>query len=109
MTPLSILRTANWLHTIHVYLLFLDNHDEDPHFLSKAILRHLEQQQKEEFCLSPPPHQEKAHPLQGASLRNGEWHHPDPMSREPTLMISLERPQPLKEPVEDTEYYHRDT
>ncbi|KAE8286234.1 Stimulator of interferon genes protein [Larimichthys crocea] len=37
-------------------ILLNDEHEDDPHFLSKAILRHLQQQEKEEFCLSPPPH-----------------------------------------------------
>ncbi|XP_053180347.1 stimulator of interferon genes protein [Scomber japonicus] len=92
-------------------ILLNDEHVDDPHFLSKAIVRHLEQQEKEEFCLTPPPHQEMEHPFATASkvLLNGqpvidEWHHQEPMSREPTLMISLEKPQPLREPVEVT--YH---
>ncbi|KAF1384322.1 hypothetical protein PFLUV_G00117130 [Perca fluviatilis] len=78
-------------------ILLNDEHEDDPHFLSKAILRHLQQQEKEEFCLTPPPHQEMAHPL-----ANGDWHHPEQMSREPTLMFSLEKPQPLRDPVENT-------
>uniref|UniRef100_A0A8D0AVV7 Stimulator of interferon genes protein n=1 Tax=Sander lucioperca TaxID=283035 RepID=A0A8D0AVV7_SANLU len=86
-------------------ILLNDEHEDDPHFLSKAILRHLQQQEKEEFCLTPPPHQEMVHPLasaSGAPAVNGDWHHPEQMSREPTLMFSLEKPQPLREPVENT-------
>ncbi|KAM9357129.1 stimulator of interferon genes protein [Symphorus nematophorus] len=91
-------------------VLLNDEHEDDPHFLSKAILRHLQQQEKEEFCLTPPPHQEMAHPFtntsnaQSALPMNNEYHF-EPMSREPTLMISLDRPQPLKEPVENTDVY----
>lgn len=71
--------------------------------MSKAILRHLQQQEHEEFCLTPPPHQETEHPL-GAPTPNSDWQ--APMSREPTLMFSLEPPQPLREPIEDTDHYN---
>lgn len=90
-------------------LLLLDEHEDEPHFLSKAILRHLQQQEKEEFCVTPPPQQEMVHPFRkpsGAAALNGEWHRSEPMSREPTLMLSLEEPLPLMEPVEDTDQYH---
>lgn len=100
----------------HYKLILLnDEHEDDPHFLSKAILRHLEQQEKEEFCVTPPPRQEMVHPFYSKSSpavsvppQNGGY---DPMSweHEPTLMFSLEKPQPLKEAVEDSDYYHRDT
>nr|XP_046263016.1 stimulator of interferon genes protein [Scatophagus argus] len=93
-------------------ILLDDEYVDDPHFLSKAILRHLKQQKEEEFCLTPPPHMEMAHPLSNTPSAlpnglplNGEWHNPEPMSREPTLMFSLDRPLPLKEPVEITDYY----
>ncbi|XP_044218728.1 stimulator of interferon genes protein [Thunnus albacares] len=93
-------------------ILLNDEHVDDPHFLSKAILRHLEQQEKEEFCLTPPPHQETAHPCADTSIAqpnglpiNRDWHRPEPMSREPTLMFSLEQPLPLREPVENTDHY----
>lgn len=92
-----------------VLILPPDEHEDDPHFLSKAILRHLHQQEKEEFCVTPPPQQEMEHPIKrpsGAAALNGEWHCSEPMSREPTLMYSFEQPQPLKEPVEDTDYYN---
>ncbi|XP_063344015.1 stimulator of interferon genes protein [Pelmatolapia mariae] len=79
-------------------ILLNDEQEDDPHFLSKAILRHLEQQEREEFCLTPNPQQERAHPFVGnADTNNGEV-----MSRDPTLMISLEQPQPLRVPTEDT-------
>ncbi|XP_029298114.1 stimulator of interferon genes protein [Cottoperca gobio] len=48
-------------------ILLYDEHEEDPHFLSKALLRHLQQQEKEEFCLTPPPHQEMGHLLASTS------------------------------------------
>uniref|UniRef100_A0A3P9LCC3 Stimulator of interferon genes protein n=1 Tax=Oryzias latipes TaxID=8090 RepID=A0A3P9LCC3_ORYLA len=70
-------------------ILLLDETEDDPHFLSKAILRHLNQQEREEFCLNPIPQQETNPPLA-------------PMSRMPTLMISLEPPQPLRDPAEDS-------
>lgn len=83
----------------------LDEHEEDPHFLSKAILRHLQQQEKEEFFLFPPSHQETSPPPSAPPI-NGNWRAiPEPMSREPTIMISLEKPQPLKVPVESTDNY----
>lgn len=101
----------------HYKLILLnDEHEDDPHFLSKAILRHLEQQEKEEFCVTPPPCQEMVHPfhsrsssLPSAPPMNGGYRTPAPMSREPTLMFSLEKPQPLKEAVENSDYYHRDS
>ncbi|CAI5651471.1 stimulator of interferon genes protein [Oreochromis niloticus] len=83
-------------------LILLNDEQDDPHFLSKAILRHLEQQEREEFCLTPNPQQERPHPFVGnADTNNADA---DVMSRDPTLMISLEQPQPLRGPMEDT--YH---
>ncbi|XP_070692938.1 stimulator of interferon genes protein [Pempheris klunzingeri] len=97
-------------------VLLSDEHEDDPHFLSKVILRHLQQQETEEFCLTPPPQQEVAHPFRTTSSAppsappmSGDWHRPEPLSREPTLMFSLERPQPLKGPVENTDHYHGTT
>ncbi|CAN9514722.1 unnamed protein product [Ophioblennius macclurei] len=87
-------------------ILLDDEHEDDAHYLSKTILRHLQQQEKEEFCLTPPPHQEMQNPLQ-----NGAWKSPlvnaercwsEPLSREPTLMFSLDQPQPLKEAEENS-------
>ncbi|XP_029021684.1 stimulator of interferon genes protein isoform X2 [Betta splendens] len=83
-------------------LLLLDDEEEqDAHALSKAVLRHLEQQEREEVCVTPPPLQDTAHPL-GAPA-SSQWQCPDLMSREPTIMVSLEAPRTLKEPVEDAE------
>ncbi|KAM4621741.1 stimulator of interferon genes protein isoform 1-T2 [Polymixia lowei] len=87
-------------------ILLDDEHEEDPHFLSKVILRHLQQQEKEEFCVTPPPQQESEHPFNTvpcAPHQNVDWRNAE-MSREPTLMFSLERPQPLREAVENTDY-----
>ncbi|XP_026186173.1 stimulator of interferon genes protein [Mastacembelus armatus] len=89
-------------------ILLSDEHEDDPHGLSKTILRHLQQQEREEFCLAPPPRQERVHPSANTANAlpvNGEWHHPELMSRIPTLMFSLDEPQPLKEPVEDSEHH----
>ncbi|KAM9850125.1 LOW QUALITY PROTEIN: stimulator of interferon genes protein [Aulostomus maculatus] len=41
----------------------IDEHVDDHHFLSKTILRHLQQQEREEFCLDPPKHQETTCPF----------------------------------------------
>lgn len=97
-------------------ILLNDEREDDPHFLSKVILRHLLQQEKEEFCLTPPPQQETVHPSAStstvqpsASCLTGDRGHPEPMSREPTLMISMEKPLPLRAPVENTDYYYRST
>ncbi|XP_068439026.1 stimulator of interferon genes protein isoform X2 [Clinocottus analis] len=93
-------------------ILVNDEHEDDPHLLSKAILRHLQQQEREEFCITPPPQQELFNPFAlmsssppSAPPMNGDCHLPEPMSREPTLMFSMEGPQPLKEAVEDTDHY----
>ncbi|XP_033488625.2 stimulator of interferon genes protein [Epinephelus lanceolatus] len=88
-------------------ILLNDEHEDDPHFLSKAILRHLQQQEKEEFCLTPPPHQEIGHPFMSTSSAppSAPSMNQVPMSREPTLMFSLEKPKPLREPVESTDHY----
>ncbi|XP_037531041.1 stimulator of interferon genes protein [Nematolebias whitei] len=92
-------------------ILLSDEHEDDPHFLSKTILRHLEQQKKEEFCLNPPPQREAKQASLGSFLtpavNNAVWHSLESMSREPTLMISLEKPEPLKEPVEDMDLNYR--
>ncbi|KAF3693609.1 Stimulator of interferon genes protein [Channa argus] len=88
-------------------ILLNEEHGDDPHALSKAILRHLEQQEKEEVCVTPPPHQETVHPFRGTPSVpgfGGALHHPEPLSKEPTLMFSMERPQPLMDPVEDTDH-----
>ncbi|KAI3351990.1 hypothetical protein L3Q82_020812 [Scortum barcoo] len=91
-------------------ILLNDEHEDDPHFLSKAILRHLQQQEKEEFCLTPPPQQE-VNPFRTTSSApttappsTPPFNH-EPMSREPTLMFSLDKPKSLKAPVENTDVY----
>ncbi|XP_041654179.1 stimulator of interferon genes protein [Cheilinus undulatus] len=91
----------------HYRLILLnDEHDDDPHFLSKAILRHLQQQEKEEFCLTPPPHQEATPGSYNLRATPENWVnlHPEPISEEPTLMISSEGPQSLRMPVEISDY-----
>ncbi|KAK1903901.1 Stimulator of interferon protein [Dissostichus eleginoides] len=97
----------------HYKLILLnDEHEEDPHFLSKAILRNLQQQEKEEYCLTPSPQQEMVNPFPSQSSSRasappieGDWHHPDPISREPTLMFSLDPPHTLKHPEENSHHY----
>ncbi|XP_034454488.1 stimulator of interferon genes protein [Hippoglossus hippoglossus] len=95
----------------YTLILLNDERKDDSHFLSKAILTHLQQQEKEEFCLTPCPKQDTVNPLANTSSvqpsawhLNGRWQHPEPLSREPTIMISLEKPQPLKVPVEMSEH-----
>ncbi|KAF6715306.1 Stimulator of interferon genes protein [Oryzias melastigma] len=70
-------------------ILLLNETEDDPHFLSKSILKHLNQQEREEIFLNLLPQQEMEPPA-------------EVMSRVPTLMISLESPQPLRDPVEVT-------
>lgn len=96
----------------YTLILLNDEHEDDPHFLSKSILRHLHQQDKEEFPLFPE--QTRPSPLTAAvsiSAQNGHndgrWCHSDSMSQEPSLMFSLERPRPLREPEETSDCYHR--
>ncbi|KAM6924001.1 stimulator of interferon genes protein [Xenentodon cancila] len=94
----------------YTLILLDDECHHGPHHLSEAILRHLKQQEKEEFCLRPPPQQETEQRISAtasAPSMNGEWHRQEPMSREPTLMISLDKPKSLKEPVENSDPYHR--
>ncbi|CAJ1058334.1 stimulator of interferon genes protein [Xyrichtys novacula] len=79
-----------------------DEHEEDPHFLSKTILRHLQQQEKEEFCLTPHPRQEMADPFACVSPLSER----SQMSREPTIMMSMEQPQSLKVPEECTDHFY---
>nr|XP_043895740.1 stimulator of interferon genes protein [Solea senegalensis] len=88
-------------------ILLNDEHDDDPHYLSKTIVGHLQQQEKEEFCLTTPPQQDTGHPLAGVRpcVPHGDWQHIEAESREPTLMISLDKPQPLKEPIEITDHF----
>ncbi|XP_010896713.2 stimulator of interferon genes protein [Esox lucius] len=73
-------------------ILLSDENEDDPHFLSKAILKNLDQQ-KEEFNVL------HHNPLVG------DWHraneHIEPMSTEPTLMISDAIPHTLRIPVEN--------
>ncbi|XP_047208650.1 stimulator of interferon genes protein [Girardinichthys multiradiatus] len=83
----------------YTLILLKDEHEDDPHFLSKTILKHLEQQNKEEFCLNSAPQLETKN-----AVGIEDWQNPNPMSRDPTLMISLEKPQSLRCPVEDTDY-----
>lgn len=54
---------------------------EDPHFLSKVILKHLQQQEKEEYSLS-----------EGSEVQTDQH---EAMSRDPTLMISNDAPRSL--------------
>lgn len=90
---------------LYKLILINDEHEEDPHFLSKTILRHLKQQEREEFCVTPPPHQKM---LDAFATQETQPSAPpmnaEPLSREPTLMYSLEKPQPLKEAEENSHY-----
>ncbi|XP_028315520.1 stimulator of interferon genes protein [Gouania willdenowi] len=93
-------------------ILLNDKDGNDPHFLSKAILQHLEQQEKEEYCVTPLPKQEMVRPifaLPTAPPLIGEQQQQqlELLSTEPTLMFSLEKPHSLKEAVENTDDYYR--
>nr|XP_019937633.1 PREDICTED: stimulator of interferon genes protein isoform X1 [Paralichthys olivaceus] len=89
----------------YTLILINDVPKDDPHFLSKTILTHLQQQEKEEFCLTPSPKQEMMNPFANTSGVQPSELHPEPMSGEPTIMISLnDKPQPLREPIENSDY-----
>ncbi|KAI1898492.1 hypothetical protein AGOR_G00072910 [Albula goreensis] len=83
-------------------LIILDDDQEaeqDSHFLSKEILKQLQQEEKEEYSLAPP---------EEAALNANIGPQVAFMSRAPTLMISNDMsnndlPSPLKEPVETTD------
>ncbi|KAK1138233.1 stimulator of interferon genes protein isoform X1, partial [Acipenser oxyrinchus oxyrinchus] len=61
--------------------IMYDEAAEDPHFLSKVILKHLQQQEKEEYSLS-----------EGSEVQTDQH---KAMSRDPTLMISNDAPASL--------------
>ncbi|XP_030622616.1 stimulator of interferon genes protein [Chanos chanos] len=95
-------------------ILLDDDHSEDPHFLSKEILKHLQQEERE-FCLDPPLRapiiqQNGARPIPekgGYTYDDGNMTNSmsEEFSSPPTLMIS--RPLPLRaEPVENTDYHN---
>ncbi|XP_021415347.2 stimulator of interferon genes protein-like [Oncorhynchus mykiss] len=81
-------------------ILLNDEHEDDPHFLSKAILKNLDQQEKEEFYVLPVnPQPEVDHPLiPPATIRIDDMHQIEPMSSVPSLMISHDMPHTLREP-----------
>lgn len=87
----------------YTLILLNDEHEDDPHYLSKSILRHLQQQDREEYPMlrpgTPPPH-----PEQSPGQYRGTWgdvHEGDALSRDPTLMFS--EPRSLRGPVEMTD------
>uniref|UniRef100_A0A4W5M1E0 Uncharacterized protein n=1 Tax=Hucho hucho TaxID=62062 RepID=A0A4W5M1E0_9TELE len=86
-------------------ILLNDEHEDDPHFLSKAILRNLDQQEKEEFYVLPVNPQPEVHrPLiPPATIRIDDRHQIEPMSSVPSLMISHDMPRTLREPVENSD------
>ncbi|KAG7465225.1 hypothetical protein MATL_G00173990 [Megalops atlanticus] len=72
-------------------ILLDDEGDQDPHFLSKEILKELQQEEREEYPMIPL-REEPVRFLQDGVL-----------SRTPTLMISNDMPRSLREPVETTD------
>ncbi|KAJ8351444.1 hypothetical protein SKAU_G00229200 [Synaphobranchus kaupii] len=71
-------------------LIVLDDEREqegepDPYFLSKTILKQLQQEEREEYPVAPP---------------RDKLFKPEVLSRVPTLMISDDLPSPLRDPVE---------
>lgn len=97
----------------HYRLILLDDeHTGDPHYLSREIIQHLKQQDRE---IHMDPIQEQTneiHPVpEEGPIKyfNGVRHatYPeDPISNDPTLMFS--QPQSLRsEPVETTDYFNQ--
>lgn len=84
----------------YTLILLNDEHEDDPHYLSKAILSHLQQQDTEEYPMVYPqklaPQQEQNRP---SSCRIIE----DAPSKDPTLMFSP--PCSLRGPEEVTDCY----
>lgn len=87
----------------YTLILLNDEHEDDPHFLSKIILKSLLQQEKEEYCLTPPPHPDVGHILAPTQPIVDNWFENEPMSRDPTLMISHDSPRSLRSPVETSD------
>ncbi|XP_036403548.1 stimulator of interferon genes protein [Megalops cyprinoides] len=71
-------------------ILLDDGCDQDPHLLSKEILKQLQQEESEEYPIIP---------LREEPVRL----HDGVLSRTPTLMISNDMPRSLREPVETTD------
>ncbi|KAK7899468.1 hypothetical protein WMY93_020321 [Mugilogobius chulae] len=95
----------------YTLILLNDEHEGDPHYLSNSLLRHLQQQDTEEYQMHPSPRTPPPQPEQTAPplhtrplLAPGPLHSPD-MSRDPTLMFSLDRPRTLRGPVETSDFY----
>ncbi|XP_062331882.1 stimulator of interferon genes protein isoform X2 [Osmerus eperlanus] len=87
----------------YTLILLNDEREDDPHFLSKTILSHLLQQEREEYCLTPHPHQDVGHILTPAQPGGGHQCSDAPMSVDPELMISQDLPRSLKDPVETSD------
>ncbi|XP_052429710.1 stimulator of interferon genes protein [Carassius gibelio] len=90
-------------------ILLNDEHTGDPHYLSREIIQHLKQQDRE---IHMNPIQElpnEVHPVpEEGPIRNfnGAHHPEDPISNDPTLMFS--QPHSLRsEPVETTDYFNQ--
>ncbi|KAK2834213.1 hypothetical protein Q7C36_014914 [Tachysurus vachellii] len=87
-------------------LILIDDHQaaEEPHYLSKEIIRHL-LQQEHEIPMDLLEELPQPVPEQGVNMAPLNFHHQenDPLSSLPSLMISA--PQSLRsEPVENTDY-----
>uniref|UniRef100_A0A8C6S5M1 Stimulator of interferon genes protein n=1 Tax=Neogobius melanostomus TaxID=47308 RepID=A0A8C6S5M1_9GOBI len=84
----------------YTLILLNDEHEDDPHCLSKSILRHLQQQDSEEYPMFPTPGIPPPQPEQTQTQWGGVG---DALSRDPTLMFSLDKPRSLRGPVEVTD------
>ncbi|CAL1614137.1 unnamed protein product [Knipowitschia caucasica] len=89
----------------YTLILLNDEHEGDPHYLSQCILRHLQQQSREEYPMAPViplPQQEGGGSLPNAPMAPGQ----QDLSPEPTLMFSLDKPRSLRDPMEVSEGYN---
>uniref|UniRef100_A0A3B3ZL07 Stimulator of interferon genes protein n=1 Tax=Periophthalmus magnuspinnatus TaxID=409849 RepID=A0A3B3ZL07_9GOBI len=93
----------------YTLILLNDEHEGDPHYLSKCILRHLHQQDTEEYPILPSPRihppQPEQTPLTAQGQHMGAWggHRGQDLSKDPTLMFSTDTPRTLRGPVETSD------
>ncbi|XP_020773528.2 stimulator of interferon genes protein isoform X2 [Boleophthalmus pectinirostris] len=105
-TLTDILQRSLECRNRYTLVLLNDEHKGDPHYLSKCILGHLQQQNTEEYAILPHPQPEQTPPTIPGQQRGawgGHQGHEGLMS-DPSLMFSVDSPRTLRGPVETTDY-----